>query len=87
MKLEDRVAIVTEGANEIGRAISLGLAKEGANVVVAEIEAKTANEVVNEIKALGRKAIAIITEVITSEKSQRMAEANFITRQNYLWVA
>ncbi len=74
MKLENRVAIVTGGANGIGRAISLALAKEGADVVVADIEIEPANEVANEIKALGRRAIAIKTDVSKSEEVKQMAK-------------
>ncbi len=75
MKLENRVAIVTGGANGIGRAIILGLVKEGADVVVADIEIEPANEVVNEIRALGRKAIAMKVDVVKSEETKRMAKA------------
>jgi len=74
MKLEDRVAIVTGGAGGIGRAISLGLAKEGADVVVADIAIEPANEVVNEIKALGLKAIGMKTDVSKSEEANLMAK-------------
>ena len=49
MKLENRIAIVTGGANGIGRAISLGLAKEGAGIVVADIDNVAANKVADEI--------------------------------------
>ena len=74
MKLEGRVAIVTGGAEGIGQAISLSLAKEGADVVVADIEIEPANEVVNEIRTLGRKAIAIKTDVSKSEETKLMAK-------------
>ena len=73
MKLENRVAIVTGCANGIGRAICLALAKEWADVVIADIEMEPANEVANEIKALGRKAVAIKVDVAKSEETKRMA--------------
>ena len=38
MKLKDRVAIVTGGGKGIGEEICLGLAKEGAKIVIAEID-------------------------------------------------
>jgi NAD(P)-dependent dehydrogenase (short-subunit alcohol dehydrogenase family) len=58
MKLEDKVAIVTGGANGIGRAIALRLAREGADVVVGDIEVDSAKEVIKEIESLGRKGMA-----------------------------
>jgi 3-oxoacyl-[acyl-carrier protein] reductase len=75
MKLKDRVAIVTGGAMGIGRAIALALAKEGADVVVADIAMKEANEVVKEIKALGRKAIAVRADVANVEETKQIAQA------------
>jgi len=63
MKLENRIGIVTGGANGIGRAIALGLAKEGADVVIADIDSSQAEIVVDEIKGLGRKALAIKVDV------------------------
>jgi NAD(P)-dependent dehydrogenase (short-subunit alcohol dehydrogenase family) len=75
MKLENRVAIVTGGANGIGRAIGLALAKEGADVVVADIETEAADEVVKEIKTLGRKAIAMKVDVANVEETKQMAQA------------
>lgn len=66
--VEGKVALVTGASRGIGRAIALDLAKNGANVAVnyAGSEAK-ANEVVEEIKALGREAFAIQADVSDSE--------------------
>ncbi len=38
LDLDEKTAIVTGGASNIGRAISIGLAKEGANVIVADLD-------------------------------------------------
>ncbi|PLR69718.1 MULTISPECIES: 3-oxoacyl-[acyl-carrier-protein] reductase [Bacillaceae] len=65
--VEGKVALVTGASRGIGRAIALDLARNGANVAVnyAGSEAK-ANEVVDEIKALGREAFAIQADVSDS---------------------
>lgn len=75
MKLENRIAIVTGGANGIGRAITRSLAKERADVVVADIDIEHANEVADEIMALGRKVMTMGVDVTKSEETKRMATA------------
>ena len=63
-KLQGKVAVVTGGARDIGRAISVGLAKEGAKVVVNYYNSESAaNETVEEIKSLGGEAVAIQADV------------------------
>jgi NAD(P)-dependent dehydrogenase (short-subunit alcohol dehydrogenase family) len=74
MKLKDRVAIVTGGASGIGRAIALRLAKEGTDVVVADIDSGQANKLADEIKGLGRKAIAVKVDVSKSKEVNQMAK-------------
>jgi len=66
---------VTGAASGIGRAIALKLAKEGAEVVVADIDIENANKVVDEIKTGSRKAIAMKVDVTKSEETDRMAKA------------
>ena len=64
MRLKDRVAIVTGGGRGIGQAISIGLAREGAAVVVNYCRsAGLAEEVVNRIRASGGRAVAIPADV------------------------
>ncbi|WP_349606496.1 SDR family oxidoreductase [Cupriavidus sp. DF5525] len=59
-ELEGKVALVTGGARDVGREIALGLAKEGASVVVNYHGSKAAAEaVVKEIEEFGGRALAI----------------------------
>ena len=66
MRLKDKVAIVTGGGQGIGEGICLKLAQEGANVAIADLNLKTSSAVVDKIKALGRQALAIETDVSDS---------------------
>ena len=75
MRLKDKVAIVTGGANGIGRAIVLDFAKEGANISIADIDLENGKRVVEEIKALGKKAITIKTDVTRKDDINRMVKA------------
>ena len=63
MRLKDRRAIVTGAGQGIGRAVALKLAREGADVAIAEINRETAGQTANEISALDRKAIAMAVDV------------------------
>ena len=63
MRLEDKAALVTGGASGIGRASALVFAREGANVVVSDVNLAGSEETVQEIKAGGGNAIAIAGDV------------------------
>lgn len=63
MLLENRVAIITGGAKGIGRAISLKFAEEGCDVVVNAMHIEGAEKVAAEVRALGRRSIAIAADV------------------------
>jgi len=75
MRLEGKAALVTGASRGIGREIALAFAREGADVIVnySGSEAK-ANEVVNEIIALGRKAVAYQCNVADAESVQEMVK-------------
>jgi len=63
MRLAGRVAIVTGGAMGIGRGIVLCMAREGADVAIADLQVEPAAKVADEVKTLGRKALVVKTDV------------------------
>jgi NAD(P)-dependent dehydrogenase (short-subunit alcohol dehydrogenase family) len=70
--LDGKVAIVTGGGSGIGRAACLLFAKEGASVVVADINEAAANGVAGEI---GAKAIAVRVDVADRASTDAMVQA------------
>ena len=71
MRFKDKVAIVTGAASGIGRATALRFAEEGANVAIPDINEQGANETADSIRQLGRQALAIKTDVSSSEQVRR----------------
>jgi len=67
MRLQDRIAIVTGGSRNIGRAIALALAKEGAHIVIADINMASAEKTSKEIEALGRQSLVVKTDITKKE--------------------
>jgi 3-oxoacyl-[acyl-carrier protein] reductase len=74
-RLMDRVAIITGGANGIGRATAQRFAREGASIVIADLDAEQGEETISEIAALGGKATFIRTDVAQMEDATALAEA------------
>jgi len=72
-RLQDRVAIVTGASRGIGRSIALELAREGANVCVNyNKNREKADEVVNQISSMGRKAVAVMTDVSKKVEAEKL---------------
>jgi 3-oxoacyl-[acyl-carrier protein] reductase len=68
MRVKDKVAVVTGGGRGIGKAISMTLAHEGADVAIFGRTLDVAEQTASEIRALGRKSMAI--QVNVAESSQ-----------------
>jgi len=73
MILKDKVAIVTGGNQGIGRAIALGLAREGAQLVINYIEnEQAAEDLLSQIQIIGQEAIKVRGDVAVEEDVQRI---------------
>ena len=70
--ISGKTAIVTGGGSNIGRAIALTIGREGANVVIADLDDKQGAKVAQEIVAAGGKSICIKTDVTSLESVQAM---------------
>ena len=75
MLFEGRVMMVTGGGGGIGRATSLMAAKEGANIVSADINADNAGKVAAEVETLGREALAMETDTTYKQQVDRIVAA------------
>jgi 3-oxoacyl-[acyl-carrier protein] reductase len=72
-RLAERVAIITGGGHGIGKAYALAMAKEGAKVVVAEIDTIAAEAVAADLRQQGFDAIAVRTDVADPKSAEEMA--------------
>ena len=68
MRIKDKVALVTGGARGIGRAIALTFAKEGADVVIADVNFEEAQKTAREIEATGRASLALEMDVTNFDR-------------------
>jgi len=76
MRFADRVAIVTGSSRGMGRAIALGLAREGASVVVnSHRHPEIGEEVARQAEKLGGRTVHVQADVGTKVEAQRMVQA------------
>jgi len=75
MILKDKIVIVTGAAKGIGRGIAINFAKEGASVVVSDLNKDECLRVVAEIEALGVEALAIQCDVSIKKEVDELISA------------
>lgn len=73
--LNGRIVIVTGAGGNIGKALCLGLAREGAHLVLAD--RAPLPDLVRDIEALGRQALSVVVDVADAASTQAMAQAAF----------
>lgn len=78
-RLENKIAIVTGAGRGIGEATAEAFIREGASVVIAELDAVTAQETALRLSATGGRAIAIQTDVTSSASIAAMVEETLRT--------
>jgi len=70
-----KIALVTGGAQGIGKAISLLLAEKGSDVIVSDVNLEKAEETAREIGAFGRRSMAIRANVAVFDEVEKMVQA------------
>jgi 2-hydroxycyclohexanecarboxyl-CoA dehydrogenase len=75
MRLQDKTAIVTGGGSGIGRAVALAVAREGAQVAIADIAVENANKVAEEINAAKGRAIACRVDLSRGAEVQALVKS------------
>jgi NAD(P)-dependent dehydrogenase (short-subunit alcohol dehydrogenase family) len=75
LDLTDRVAVVIGATSGIGKAIALGLADAGADVVPTGRRAKLAKEAARDVEARGRRSLAMASDVGDADSLQALADA------------
>jgi 3-oxoacyl-[acyl-carrier protein] reductase len=74
MRLKDKIAIVTGGGKGIGKAYCKGMAREGAKVVIADIDFESAEKTAEELKQDGFQALALHVDVSSESDTQKMVD-------------
>jgi NAD(P)-dependent dehydrogenase (short-subunit alcohol dehydrogenase family) len=78
--LSGQIAIVTGAASGIGRAIAMRLSREGAAIVGADLNENATEKLIQEIKSLGRRGLALQADVSIEEDVERMVKES---RENF----
>ncbi|NIB40279.1 SDR family NAD(P)-dependent oxidoreductase, partial [Pseudomaricurvus alkylphenolicus] len=71
---KDKVAVITGGASGVGRSIGLALAREGAKIVIADVEMGAIEKTVADAKAIGGDALGIVADVSKADSMCALAK-------------
>lgn len=74
MKIAGQVAVVTGGGSGLGRAMALGLAREGAKVLVADVRESEGKQVLKEIQSLGGKGDLFVGDLSQEKNAEYMVD-------------
>jgi len=74
MMLPDKIVIVTGASKGIGRAIALRLAKEGTNIVIADVDTDEGEKAAQMIRDMGRECLIVKCDVRNSQEVEEMVE-------------
>jgi NAD(P)-dependent dehydrogenase (short-subunit alcohol dehydrogenase family) len=75
MRLQDKVGIITGAGSGIGKATALACAREGAHIVIFDLNAESAEATRRAVTGLGRRALAVSGDVTGEADIERLAEA------------
>jgi NAD(P)-dependent dehydrogenase (short-subunit alcohol dehydrogenase family) len=75
MRLQGKIGIITGAGSGIGRATALACAREGADIVVFDLNREAAEATVRALQGLGRRALAVAGDVTDEADVERLAEA------------
>src|SRR3990172_5411703 len=79
MRLKGKVAVITGAGSGIGAATAIAMAREGARIVVADINEAAAKAVVEQIEKAGGQALAVRADVTRGADNQLMVERALTT--------
>ncbi len=72
LRLENRIALITGAGRGIGKAMAIQFAREGANIIIADVNIEIAKETSTFIEELGRESLIIEADVSKTEDVQEM---------------
>ena len=72
--VEQRVAVITGGANGIGAETAVRLAEDGRDIVLADLDEDDAQTVLRRVEALGRRALFVRTDVMDRDQVDALIE-------------
>jgi 3-oxoacyl-[acyl-carrier protein] reductase len=82
VRLKDKVAIITGGAQGIGRSIVSAFVQEGAAVVITDVNQEKASALAEEITSGGGRALALAGDVRSEDDAQKVVDATLENFQN-----